>query len=72
MRALTQGTTPKGDVLATARIAGIQAAKRTPEPVLTIDPGLLTSVEDALARLESVVGALPVWQDLQQVMGRLG
>jgi cyclic pyranopterin phosphate synthase len=28
---LKRGDTPKGDVLATARIAGIQAAKRTPE-----------------------------------------
>jgi cyclic pyranopterin phosphate synthase len=31
MRALSEGRTPKGDVLAVARIAGIQAAKRTPE-----------------------------------------
>ena len=29
--ALREGTTPKGDVLAVARIAGISAAKRTPE-----------------------------------------
>jgi len=29
--ALREGTVPKGDVLAVARIAGIQAAKRTPE-----------------------------------------
>lgn len=29
--ALRDDTVPKGDVLATARIAGIQAAKRTPE-----------------------------------------
>jgi cyclic pyranopterin phosphate synthase len=29
--ALRSGTAPKGDVLAVARIAGIQAAKRTPE-----------------------------------------
>ena len=28
---ITDGTMPKGDVLATARIAGIQAAKRTGE-----------------------------------------
>src|SRR5687768_12447449 len=31
MRTLREGTAPKGDVLAVARIAGIQAAKRTPE-----------------------------------------
>jgi cyclic pyranopterin phosphate synthase len=30
-RALRDGNTPKGDVLATARLAGIMAAKRTPE-----------------------------------------
>ena len=29
--ALRDGTAPKGDVMAVARIAGIQAAKRTPE-----------------------------------------
>lgn len=31
LRMLVEGRAPKGDVLATARIAGIQAAKRTPE-----------------------------------------
>lgn len=31
LRLLLEGRAPKGDVLATARIAGIQAAKRTPE-----------------------------------------
>ena len=31
IEALRGGTVPKGDVLAVARIAGIQAAKRTPE-----------------------------------------
>ena len=31
MDLLVSGTVPKGDVLAVARIAGIQAAKRTPE-----------------------------------------
>ncbi len=31
MAALQQGTVPKGDVLAVARIAGIQAAKHTPD-----------------------------------------
>src|SRR5262249_12612375 len=31
LAALVAGNTPKGDVLAVARIAGIQAAKRTPE-----------------------------------------
>lgn len=31
MRALREGTVPKGDVLAVARIAGISAAKKVPE-----------------------------------------
>jgi len=31
LKLLLAGNAPKGDVLATARIAGIQAAKRTPE-----------------------------------------
>lgn len=31
MKALQDGTVPKGDVLAVARIAGIQAAKRVPD-----------------------------------------
>lgn len=31
IEALTRGDVPKGDVLAVARIAGIQAAKRTPD-----------------------------------------
>ena len=31
LRCLREGTVPKGDVLAVARIAGIQAAKRTPD-----------------------------------------
>ena len=31
MRALREGTVPKGDVLAVARVAGIAAAKRVPD-----------------------------------------
>jgi cyclic pyranopterin phosphate synthase len=33
IRKLVRGDTPKGDVVGTARLAGIQAAKRTPELV---------------------------------------
>jgi cyclic pyranopterin monophosphate synthase len=39
------GTLPKGDVLAVARIAGIMAAKRTPELVPLCHPLPITSVE---------------------------
>ncbi|MGI6207667.1 MAG: cyclic pyranopterin monophosphate synthase MoaC [Anaerolineae bacterium] len=39
------GEVPKGDVLAVARIAGIMAAKRTPELIPLCHPLLLTAVE---------------------------
>jgi cyclic pyranopterin phosphate synthase len=48
LSALTGGTTPKGDVLAVARIAGIQAAKRTPELIPLCHAVQLTGVEVAL------------------------
>lgn len=43
--ALLQGQTPKGDPLVVARIAGIQAAKRTAELVPLCHPLPLTGVE---------------------------
>ena len=46
--ALVAGNTPKGDVLAVARIAGIQAAKRTPELIPLCHAVALTGVEVAL------------------------
>ena len=42
--ALSEGVVPKGDVLAVARLAGIQAAKRTSELVPLCHPVSLTSV----------------------------
>ncbi len=42
---LVSGQASKGDVLATARIAGIQAAKRTPELIPLCHGIALTSVE---------------------------
>ncbi len=42
--ALHQGDTPKGDVLAVARVAGIQAAKKTAELIPLCHPLSLTSV----------------------------
>ncbi len=44
IREVTEGTAPKGDVLATARIAGIMAAKKTPELIPLCHPLLLTKV----------------------------
>ncbi len=43
--ALFGGELPKGDALAVARIAGIQAAKRTPELIPLCHPLAITSVE---------------------------
>ena len=42
---IAQGTIPKGDVLATARLAGIQAAKRTAEWIPLCHPLPLDAVE---------------------------
>ncbi|RME32829.1 MAG: cyclic pyranopterin monophosphate synthase MoaC [Thermoflexia bacterium] len=42
---IQSGGVPKGDVLAVARIAGIMAAKRTPELIPLCHPLSITSVE---------------------------
>lgn len=42
---IQSGSIPKGDVLAVARIAGIMAAKRTPELIPLCHPLNLTSVQ---------------------------
>lgn len=44
LRLIMSGAAPKGDVLATARIAGIMAAKRTPELIPLCHTLLLTHV----------------------------
>src|SRR6266568_6787516 len=44
-RRLVEGTLPKGDVLAAARIAGIMAAKRTPDIVPLCHPLPLSRVD---------------------------
>jgi cyclic pyranopterin monophosphate synthase len=45
LQRLVAGTSPKGDVLAAARIAAIQAAKKTPELIPLCHSVQLTSVE---------------------------
>ncbi len=45
LRLLLQGHMPKGDVLAVARIAGIMAAKKTPELIPLCHPLVLSTVE---------------------------
>ena len=44
LAAVTQGNVPKGDVFAAARIAGIMAAKRTPELIPLCHTLLLTKI----------------------------
>ena len=55
LEALRSGATPKGDVLAAARVAGILAAKRTSELVPACHPVTLTSVTVELELLDRVV-----------------
>lgn len=45
MKRLLEGSLPKGDVLTAARLAGIQAAKKTPELIPLCHPLRLTAVE---------------------------
>lgn len=56
------------DLTGLLRAYGALAARRTPPPVLTVDPGLLTSVEDALSRLQRLVGSLPAWGELRSFL----
>jgi cyclic pyranopterin phosphate synthase len=56
LAALVGGRTPKGDVLAVARVAGIQAAKRTPELIPLCHAVQLTGVEVALEPREDPPG----------------
>lgn len=45
LAAILAGNTPKGDVLATVRLAGIMAAKRTSDLIPLCHPLVLTAVE---------------------------
>ena len=53
--AIRSATLPKGDVLATARIAGIQAAKRTSDLIPLCHPLMISAVAVNLAVGEGVV-----------------
>ena len=50
LTAVWNGETPKGDALATARIAGIQAAKKTWDLIPLCHPLMLTSAKIEFAR----------------------
>lgn len=55
LQAIKEGQTKKGDVLAVARIAGIMAAKRTPELIPLCHPLPISSVKLELAAQEDGV-----------------
>ena len=69
-RSIERGDAPKGEVLGTARIAGIQAAKRTGELIPLAHPIGLTFV-DVEARLEPEARLLTLTAEVRTV-GRTG
>jgi cyclic pyranopterin phosphate synthase len=68
--ALERGDAPKGDVLGTARLAGIQAAKRTGELIPLAHPLPLTFAE-VEASVDAVEGAVRIRSEAR-VVGRTG
>jgi cyclic pyranopterin phosphate synthase len=65
LKRIAEGSAPKGDVLATARLAGIQACKRTDEwiplahavPVESIQVALTPDLQDCRVRIQATVRA---------------
>lgn len=55
---IRDGKVPKGDVLATARIAGIMAAKRTPDLIPLCHPLLISHVNVELVIEDTAVTAI--------------
>jgi cyclic pyranopterin phosphate synthase len=68
--ALERGDAPKGDVLGAARLAGIQAAKRTAELIPLAHP-LALSFADVQASIDAVGGAVRIRAEARAV-GRTG
>jgi cyclic pyranopterin phosphate synthase len=68
--ALQRGDAPKGDVLGAARLAGIQAAKRTGELIPLAHPLPLTFA-DVRASVDTVEGTVRI-QAEARVVGRTG
>src|ERR671916_253695 len=56
--ALRSGTLPKGDALAVARIAGIQAAKKTPDLIPLCHPLAISGVDVGLEVTDDMVKAV--------------
>lgn len=68
--AVARGDAPKGDVLGTARLAGIQAAKRTPDLIPLAHPLALTHI-DVRGRVDVGEGAV-VLEAEARTIGRTG
>jgi cyclic pyranopterin monophosphate synthase len=68
--AIASGNAPKGDVIGAARIAGIQAAKRTGELIPLAHPLPLTHV-DVEARVDQRAGLVTITAEARTV-GRTG
>ena len=64
--AVERGDAPKGDVLGTARIAGIQAAKRTPELIPLAHPLPLTFV-DVRGAIDAAAGEIELVAEARTV-----
>lgn len=60
--AVRDGDAPKGDVISTARIAGIQAAKRTSE-LIPLCHGLPLSFVDVVAEVDAEAGLVTLTTD---------
>jgi cyclic pyranopterin phosphate synthase len=70
IEALERGDAPKGDVLGAARLAGIQAAKRTWELIPLAHP-LALSFADVRASIDAGVGVVRIRAEARAV-GRTG
>jgi len=70
LRLIQQGSLPKGDVLAAARLAGVMAAKRVPDLIPLCHPLLLTSAEIEFTPVERA-GRLDI-ESRVRITGRTG
>jgi len=70
LRMIHQGSLPKGDVLAAARLAGVMAAKRVPDLIPLCHPLLLTSAEIEFTPVERA-GRLDI-ESRVRITGRTG
>ncbi len=70
LRLIQKGALPKGDVLATARLAGLMAAKRVPDLIPLCHPLLLTDADVEFTPIEES-GRLTIESRIK-IMGRTG